>query len=219
MNLWFLATSFAAAAIAQAAPPPLPPPSVVSASTIIAAVIDRNRDLHSYQVAVTTNFKERGFPFLRINLNGTASFQSPDRYAISYEKLPVYMKGFPEAYGQMLNVPAWPERFVITSDAPRTVAKHTDFALHLAPRDPNSGLLGGEVMIDPATWTVEESVWQMSGNVSFSIAQKFETIGSYCVLASQQFAVQVPHIHADGNSTFKDYRMNVAIADEVFAPH
>jgi hypothetical protein len=215
MRPWILMVA-AAAAISQAAPAAIP--AELSPATILDNVINRNQDLRSYQATVDTTFRTKSFPWMHIALNGTAYFQAPTNCTVLYKNLPGYMKGFPVAYAAMLDMPAWPEQFVVTGAPARKVNGHTDLGLHLTPRDPNSALDAGDAFVDPTTWEVEQSDWTLQGGkVHFSIVQTFTTIGSFRVLADQQFDIRVPATHAVGTSTFRDYHVNVAINESVFA--
>ena len=199
-----------AAALVAFAPPALEP------SSVMANVIARNHELRSFEAAVSTEFRQRGFPFMRVALNGKAYFEAPDRYVVAFARVPGYMRDFPSAYAMMLNVAQWPQRFTITVDGVRVVAGHEDIALRLTPRDAQSGLVRGEALVDPSAWTIDETNWDFEHDTHIAVTQEFTSLGAFLVLATQHFAVQVPFTKAVGTSTFQNYRLNVAIGDDVF---
>lgn len=195
---------------------PYSPPALEPAA-VMTNVIARNHDLHSFEAAVSTEFHQRGFPFMHVALSGKAYFEAPDRYVVAFTRVPGYMHDFPAAYAMMLNVAQWPQRFTIAIEGVRVAGGHEDIALRLTPRDAQSGLVRGEALVDPGTWTIEQTSWDFEHDTHVAVTQEFTSLGTFLVLATQRFAVQVPFTKAAGTSTFQNYRLNVAIGDEVFA--
>jgi hypothetical protein len=60
------------------------------------------------------------------------------------------------------------------------------------------------------TWTYKDG-----GSVSFD--QSYETIGGNYLVAKQTGHVDLPSYKADVSSSFSGYKINVAVADSIFA--
>ncbi|MGH7706538.1 MAG: hypothetical protein ACREM6_01200, partial [Vulcanimicrobiaceae bacterium] len=166
-----LALIGAAACGALAAPEWHGSPALTT-SRVWANVIHRNRGLSSCESAISMRFRESSFPFLGATLGGTAYFESGGRFVVRFSRVPRILQKFPAAYDYMMNIGKWPQRFVITSGPPRAAGGHTDLALHLASRDPDSSLQYGQVYVNPATWTIEEMDWRLKG-MEFDVTQTF----------------------------------------------
>ncbi|MBV8354833.1 MAG: hypothetical protein JO101_05910 [Candidatus Eremiobacteraeota bacterium] len=186
-------------------------------SKLLEHVINCNGDLRSFEASIDISFRKTSFPFLGVSLSGTAYYRKPDKFAVTFAHIPGIMRGFPEAYASMMDVGTWQQRFVVGDDGAGSANGRTGEWLTLKPRDPRSGLVLGRVLVDTSTWTIAQADWDFQHDMHFAVAQDYETVGSYELLADQRWQVHVPYARAVGTTTLRDYHANVAIDDGVFS--
>ena len=185
------------------------------ATTVLAHVIERNPDLSSYQGRLHVDIRLVSFPFLRERLDATTYYKRPSNYEVVFDKLPSYAKGFERLYTDIGDPSEWSKRFVITVAGEGDFDHHRDLALRLVLK--NRGMIDHEtVLVDPATWTIDQIRYDYYNGGSITMSQHFETIGTYTLLISQRADIAIPHVRAVAFGTYSDYQTNVAVDDAVF---
>jgi hypothetical protein len=199
----------AATASVEAAPMLNDPPSV------LARVIERNPTLSSYQGRLHVDIRLISFPFIREHLDATTYYKRPSNYEVVFDKLPSYAKGFEKLYTDIGDPANWEKRFFITSDGETDFDHHRDLALRMVQRV--RGMIDHEtVLVNPATWTIDQIRYDYYNGGSITMSQAFETIGGYSLLVSQKAEIAIPHIRAVAYGSYANYQTNVAVDDTVF---
>ena len=186
-----------------------------NAQTVIANVAKSTHAPRSFKAATQLQLKQRSFPFTKVALSGTSYFQAPNRLAVRFTNVPGYMSGLPEAYAMVLNVGAWPQEYNASLSQPQNVNGHTDLALSLTPKSPQSSDRG-VALVNPANWTVERVDWNLSGGVSLTMTEAYTDVDSYRLPSSQELSIHTPYATADGSATLQNYAVNVPIDGQIF---
>ncbi len=192
---------------------PAPEPSDPAA--VIARVIERNPDLSSFQGRMHVDIRLISFPFVREHLDATTYYRRPSNYEVVFDKLPPFARGFEKLYTDIGDPSNWEKRFVITPAADAQFDHHRDIALHLVQRV--RGMIDHEtVLVDPATWTIDQIRYDYYNGGSITISQTFGAVGGYLMLTAQRADIAIPHVRAVAHGTYSDYQTNVAVDPAVF---
>lgn len=203
-----VSTAGAPAARAAAAP-------AVDPAAVIARVVERNPDLSSFQGRLHIDVRMTSFPWIREHLDGTTYYKRPSNYEVVFDKVPSYARGFDKLYTDAGDPSTWEKRFVVTAAGSATFDGHADLALNLVQRV--RGMIDHEtVLVDPATWTVDQIRYAYYNGGSITMSQSFRDIGGYLLLAAQRADIAIPHVRAVAYGTYTDYQTNVAVDDTVF---
>lgn len=185
-------------------------------AAIIAKVVERNPNLSSYQARLHVDVKLQSFPFLRQHLDGSTYYKRPSNYEVVFDRVPSYAKGFEKLYSDVGDPSNWEKRFVVTYVGERQLGNRKDLELRLVQRV--RGMIDHEtVLIDPGAWTIDEMEYHYYNGGVVTMTQRFETVGSYSMLAAQDATIAIPHVRATAHGTYDGYKTNVAIDDAVFS--
>ena len=182
---------------------------------VIAKVVERNPELHSFQAHVDVRL-HTGIPFLNPTLEGTTYFKRPDNYEVVFTKVPSYAHGIDKLYSDIGDPSSWEKRFIITSDREQVYNGHRDIVLRLVQRV--RGMIDHEdVFIDPQAWTVERLTYRYYNGGEISLEQTFRDEGGFNVLSDQRAVIALPNLpRTIGSAHYSNYHINVAIDDAVF---
>jgi hypothetical protein len=129
--------------------------------------------------------------------------------------LPSYAKGFEKLYTDIGDPANWEKRFTITTTGELEFNHHRDYALRLVLR--NRGMIDHEtVLVDPATWSIDQIRYDYFNGGSITMSQQFESIGGNLLLVSQRAEISIPHVHAVAYGSYAEYQTNVAVDNAVF---
>jgi hypothetical protein len=188
---------------------------VTDPATVLARVIERNPTLNSYQGRLHVDIRLISFPYLREHLDATTYYKRPSNYEVVFDKLPSYAKGFEKLYTDIGDPARWDKRFAITSNGEVQFEHRRDLSLRMVQRV--RGMIDHEtVLVNPATWTIDQIRYDYYNGGSITMSQKFETIAGYSLLVSQKAEISIPHVRAIAYGTYANYQTNVALDDTVF---
>jgi len=185
---------------------------------VVRAVVAQNAGVTSYRARVSVELHLRSFPFLSEHLAGTTYYKRPGSFAVHFDRVPSYAKGFDKLYSDIDDPSKWDARFTIAAAGERTIAGHRDLVLRMVQRV--RGMIDHEdVAIDPAAQRIDEMTWFYYNGGVITMTQAYKDVAGYRVLAAQHAAIHIPFGSANADATYDDYRTNVAIDDSVFATH
>jgi anti-anti-sigma factor len=195
-----------------------PCPGVASDLTpgdIVHNVVAVNADMRSYRAAVSVDFALRSFPYVSQHLQGTSYYERPGNYEIVFDNVPSYAKGFDKLYTDIGDPGSWPRRFDMSLAGDSPFGGHRDLVVRLVQKV--RGMIDHEdVLIDPATWHVDEMDWHYYNGGEISMSQEYERVGGFDVLAKQHATIRIPFVHAGAEAVYNDYQTNVSIDESVF---
>lgn len=184
-------------------------------SAVIARVLERNPNLSSFQGRLHVDVRMTSFPWIREHLDATTYFMRPSNYEVVFDKLPPYARGFDKLYTDVGDPSNWEKHFVITSDGEAAYENHRDIRLRMVQRV--RGMIDHEtVLIDPATWTIDQIRYDYYNGGVITMSQQFRNIGGYSLLVAQRADIAIPHVRAVAYGSYGDYQTNVAVDASVF---
>lgn len=185
---------------------------------IVRGVVAQNAGMTSYRARVSVALHLRSFPFLSEHLAGTTYYKRPGSFAVDFDRVPRYAKGFDKLYSDIDDPSKWEARFTIAAAGERAVDGHRDVVLRMVQRV--RGMIDHEdVAIDPAAQRIDEMAWYYYNGGVITMTQAYKDVAGYHVLAAQHAAIHIPFVSANADATYDDYRTNVAIDDSVFVAH
>ena len=202
-----------AAALGLAAPPALAESPAVNASDVYARMQRVNAGLKSYQADLHVDVKMRSFLPLNPVLDGTAYFKQPDKNAVVFNTVPVLAQQFKKIYPQLEPPAEWPKVYDVTF-----VGDDGTTSTFKLVRKKNGRIDHVDVTADDKTATVTSMAYVYKDGGSISFQQTYQTIDGNYVVHSQTGKVELPQYKADVASTFSNYKLNVPVDDQVFAP-
>ena len=208
----FCAILAASAFAVLAAPTMTVPASAEANSDLYARMQHVNAALNSYQADVTVAIKMNTFPFLSPTLDGKAYYKKPDKTAVQFQSVPALAGQLKKVVGQMEQPSEWPALYDVTP----TGDDGTNASFKLV-RKKNGRIDHVDVKVDDKTATViEMTYFYKDDGGSIKFVNTYDQIGGNFVIKAQTGKVDIPHYNADVNSTFANYKLNVAIDDKVF---
>jgi len=202
--------AFLAAAAVVAASGPLR--ATAAADDLYGRMQHVNSGLNSYQADVTVAVKMNSFPFLSPTLEGKSYFKKPDKAAVQFQTVPALAGQLKKVVGQAEPPSSWPKLYDVT----QTGDDGTTASFRLV-RKKNGRIDHVDVKADDKTATVTEMVYYYKDNGgSIRSDYSYEQIGGNWLIKSQSGKIDIPHYNADMASTFTNYKLNVAIDDNIF---
>jgi hypothetical protein len=65
--------------------------------------------------------------------------------------------------------------------------------------------------IDPGTYELEQMEWDYTSGGKITMYQTYRSAGGYSVLDSQHAVIDIPHVRAIADATYREYETNVAL--------
>lgn len=219
-SLFFLALGAVLAAIfggsltGQAAVPAIPS----NADGVLARMAHRNPSLASYTSRVHVNLRMLNFPFLAPSLEGTSYYKRPDKHAVVFDSVPSYAKGFEKLFNDVADPSAWKldsnvlDKGEVKIDGyPRPLIE-----LYMTKKIYSTILTDAIAYVDPSNYELVEMVWNYRSGGKIVMRQWYREQGRYSLVSQQHVDIDIPHIHAVGDSQYATYRTNVSVSDAVF---
>ena len=198
-------------AVASVAPPP------ADAHDLIERILARNALLASYKARVHVNLRMLNFPFLAPVLAGTSYFKRPDNYEVVFDRVPGYAKGFEKIFNDVADPERWEVEQNVELRGTQVVDGHRYYVLYLTKKIHSDILDHTLAFVDPSTYELARMEWHYTSGGSIVMTQQYRTQGGYSFVAAQHVTIDIPHIHAVGESQYGAYQTNVAVDDSVFS--
>jgi hypothetical protein len=187
-------------------------PAVPNAGDLYRRMLAINAKLRSYTASVTLDIKMTSFPYLSPELTGTAYYKQPDKRAVVFDTVPVLAEQAKKVYPKVEEPVDWPKVYTITPISDESGL--TTF--RLIPKK-NGRVEHLDVKIDDANATVGGYTWTYKDGGYVTFEQTFKTIEGNYLPEKLSGRVELPSYKANVTSALSNYKLNVAIADSVFA--
>lgn len=199
-------------------PAPASPAAVPgsSAHAIVVRAGALNPSLASYEARVHVNVRMLNFPFLSPKLDGTSYFKRPDKYAVVFDRVPGYARGFEKLFSDIGEAVAWERDYVIVYEGVRNTGGRPAYVLRLTKRIHSDRIKAMLAYVDPSTYEIERMEWHYYNGGSIVMTQSYRDEGSYRVVSTQHADIAIPHVHAVADAAYTRYRANVAVDNAVF---
>lgn len=206
-----LKTAMAAAAFAAAAALPA---AAGASDDLLARMAAINPTLRSFTATIRADVTLKTFPFLGAHLIGTYYHKEPDRNKVAFVSgVPAIASQFDKLYANIEPPSRWKTLYhvkVVGDDG-----KATTFSLVPIKRGNVDRI---DAVADDRTATVRSMRWNYDNGGYAEMSNRYGTVDGNVVVLSQTGHVQEPGYTADIASTIDNYKINVPIADTVFAP-
>jgi len=204
---------------AQNAPPPVSAPvesQPQDAQTVIDRMIARNAGLESYTVRVHVHMRTN-LPFVDPNLDGTAYYKRPDNFALIFDRVPSYGKGFQKLFDDVGDPTGWGKDSNVKLVGIQPLDGHPMIVLDLTKKIYSDQLRDTVVYVDPATYELAQMQWNYTNGDVIVMKQSYSVENGFTVVSSQHVDIHRRILHATGDSHYDTYQTNVAVSDAVFA--
>lgn len=204
-------TFLAASALLAALAPSLPATAQAPASDLYTRMQHVNAGLKSYSADLTVAIETHGFPYISPTLEGKAYYKQPDKTAVQFQSVPALASQLKKVVAQMEPPAEWPKLYTVE----QTNDDGTTAAFRLV-RKKNGRIDHVDVKVDDKTATVTGMTYFYKDGGSVAFTQTYDQINGNFVVKQQNGKVDIPHYNADVTSTFRNYKINVAVPDSVF---
>ena len=170
------------------------------AARIFAVSGERTSAVRSYTFALHVDFALRTFPYLKIHLDGTGSYERPDLYSIHFRNVPWFAKGFENIKMDPLVPMTWPETYDVTSiehDGDRAILEMHD-RIHGHVKGVHAEL--DDDGLRQVAWSYENG-----GRIVVTVTPTH--IDGYPVPQNEDAEIQVPGYHIVAHATFDEYKL------------
>ncbi len=184
----------------------------VQADPLLRRMTALNEHLHSYRANVHLDVELKTFPFISPSLDGNVYYKRPDREAVVFDTVPALASQFKKVYPRVDPPATWPALYEVAKVGDESGT--TTF--RLVPKK-NGRIDRLDVKVDDETATIREYTWTYKDGGYVTFDQTFRTQDGNYLIDKQTGHVDLPSYRADVVSNFSNYKLNVAIADDVFA--
>lgn len=188
------------------------------AAAVIQKMLDRNESLNSYQSRVHVDMRMLNFPFLSPKLDGTAYYKRPNKFEVVFDRVPAYAKGFQSLFNDVADPVSWRVDSNITSKGLVKLDGYPNemIAIYMTKRQYSATIADTVAYIEPNTYELLEMDFNYRNGGKIRFRQWYRMEGGFSVVSQQHVDIDIPHVHAVGDSKFATYQTNVAIDDSVF---
>ncbi len=201
---------FALAAYGRAEAQPVVP--LDAQNPLFKRMIALNAAVKSYRADVHLDVALKTFPYISPSLDGNVYYKKPDREAIVFDTVPALASQFKKVYPKVDPPGRWLALYTVgvVSDENgatlfRLVPKRNGRVDHL------------DVRVDDSSATIKSYTWTYKEGGYVSIDQAYTSVDGVYLVEKQTGHVELPAYKADVTSNFKNYKLNVAIDETVFA--
>ena len=195
-----------------ASPRPAPAGSdLPNAHAVLGRMVDLNPSLQSYRARVHVDIRMLSFPFLAPKLDGTSYYRRPDTYAVVFDRMPGYAKGFERLFNDIGDPLAWEKDQNISVDDEQLLDGRPTIVLRLTKKIHSTILDHTLAYVDAASYALVRMEWYYTSGGKITMTQQYGKQGNYWVPASQHADIDIPHVRAVADAQFGDYQTNIAV--------
>jgi hypothetical protein len=189
-------------------------PAPADAQAVIARMLARNAGLQSYTVRVHVHMRT-AIPFYSPNLDGTAYYKRPDNFAVVFDRVPSYGKGFQKLFDDVGDPTAWEKDSNIKLQGMGQLEGHPMLVLVLTKKIYSDQIKDTVVYVDPTTYELPEMDWHYTNGGTIVMKQYYSMENGFTVVSRQHVEIHY-RVRATGDSQYGPYQTNVAVNDAVF---
>ncbi len=190
-------------------------PAPTGAQEVMTRMLARNAGLESYTVRVHVNM-HTSIPFYSPKLEGTAYYKRPDNFALVFDRVPSYGKGFQRLFDDVGDPTSWQKDSNIAFTGTHALNGKPVLVLVLTKKIYSDQLKDTTVYVDPANYELVEMDWHYTNGDVIVMKQSYREENGFSVVASQHVDIR-RRVHATGDSQYEPYQTNVAVSDTVFS--
>lgn len=181
-------------------------------SPLFKRMIALNAAVRSYRADVHLDVALKTFPYISPSLDGNVYYKKPDREAVVFDTVPALASQFKKVYPKVDP----PTRWLALYDVGVVGDANGSTTFRLVPKK-NGRVDHLDVRVDDTSATIASYAWTYKDGGTVSFDQQFTNLSGAYLVEKQTGHVELPAYKADVTSNFKNYKLNVAIDDTVFA--
>lgn len=196
----------------QAQSPPVDAPA--TAQDVIAKMLARNAGLNSYQVRVHVQMHS-SIPFVNPKLDGTSYYKRPTSFAVVFDRVPGYAKGFQKLFDDVADPIGWEKDSNIKLQGMGALNGRPMIVLVLTKKIYSDQIKDTTVYVDPTTYELPEMDWHYTNGGTIVMKQYYQMEDGFSLVTRQHVDIDY-RVHAHGDSQYDIYKTNVPVDDAVF---
>ncbi|MGP6191835.1 MAG: hypothetical protein ACLPSH_17570 [Vulcanimicrobiaceae bacterium] len=179
-----------------------------STDPVFQKVLGVNKGLASYEahMEVATHLPLGGF-----TLRGTL-YSRDEQSKVIFDNIPAIARPIVENQPSIGPASSWAKRYAI-SVLSRTADATT---YHLVPVEQGS-VRSIDAVVQNSSGLVQRYAWSKQNGVTITSDQTYESVGGYQLVRTSSTKTRGGGVHADSETTFSNYQLNVRLPDSVFA--
>ncbi len=177
-------------------------------------MLARNVGLNSYQVRVHVHMRTE-IPFYSPNLEGTAYFKRPDNFAVIFDRVPSYGRGFQKLFDDVGDPTGWEKDSNIKLQGMGELDGRPMIVLVLTKKIYSDQIKDTVVYVDPVSYELPEMDWHYTNGGTIVMQQYYSTEHGFNLVSRQHVDIHY-RVRATGDSQYDSYQTNVALSDSVF---
>ncbi len=190
--------------------------SPMSAHDVIVKLLDRNPSLTSYASRVHVDLRMLNFPFLSPKLDGTSYYKRPNNYEVVFDRVPAYAHGFDRLFDEIADPVAWEKYNNVKLLGTQQLYGRPMLVLSMTKKIHSTILDHTLAYVDPTDDEILQMEWHYTSGGLIVMRQWYRDQGPYRVVSQQHVEINIPHVHAVGDSQYGVYQTNIALDDSVF---
>lgn len=200
----------------SASPSVLPLPE--TAHAVIERMATRNPALNTYTARVHVNLHMLNFPFLSPKLDGTSYYKRPNHNEVVFDRVPSYAKGFQKLFNDIGDPLAWESDWNVEDKGLVKVDGYPNamIELYMTKKIYSDQTADAVAYVDPSSFELLQMQWDYRNGGKIVMRQWYRDQGTFSLVGQQHVDINIPHVHAVGDSQFATYQTNVALDDSVF---
>ena len=175
----------------------------VDAHELVAQLTARTASVASYSADISLHVALHSFPFLRLSVGGSTSYQQPGQYAVSLRTLPAIAHALHDVSGDAGDPNVWAHRFDIATDPTAQVPAGL-VALRMTQKI-HGRIDHIEAYVDTATLTVCRMEWYYDDGGHIFVDDHYAMVGSVLMVDHQDAEIEMPGVRASASSDISNY--------------
>jgi hypothetical protein len=179
-----------------------------SADPVFQKMLGVNRGLTSYKAHINV---ETRLPIGSFALHGTL-YDRDEQSKVIFDNVPAIARSTVENQPSIGPASSWSKQYAIS-----VVSRAADATTyHLVPLA-QGGVRSIDAVVQNASGLVQQYVWSNTNGMTITSDQTYESVGGYQLIQTTSTKTRGGGVHADSETTFTDYELNVSLPDSIFA--
>jgi hypothetical protein len=209
--------AIAAAAVACLSPVAASAPDrPADAHAVIERMLANNPRLVTYRARVHVAVRMLNFPYLSPQLDGTSYYERPGAYAVVFDRVPFYMRGFSKLFDNMGDPGAWEQDQNAVLLGTTAEAGRELYVLRLTKKIYSDILDYTDAYVDAADFQLVRMEWRYRSGGTIAMTQSYRREHGFALPAGVHVSIDIPHVRATGDASYDQYEVNIPISAAVF---
>jgi outer membrane lipoprotein-sorting protein len=182
--------------------------TAASSDPVFEKMLSVNKGLSSYKAHINV---ETRLPLGSFTLHGTL-YDRGEQSKVVFDNVPAIAKSSVENQPSIGPASSWRKQYAIS-----VISRTTDATTyHLVPLVQDA-VRSIDAVVQNASGLVQQYVWSNKNGMTITSNQSYETVGGYQLVQTTSTRTRGGGVHADSETTFTDYQLNVSLPDSVFS--